>query len=206
VHSLTHSLTHSPTHPPTHSPTHPLTHSLTHSLIHSLTHSLASQIQSSTNIGIFVRKPACVHHCLRLQTLYIRLVCVIWQSSQYSFSRSSMSDKVHASRPDRPTVSVMGLQGHTRLPCPDNWYHVHWDQTHMNQFRIAPSRLHCAFNCLQGGNILPAGEVHEGALWRRCKGPQEGLLLPTLALQLLLQIQVFPSSATCGFLSGCGSQ
>lgn len=60
----------------------------------------------------------------------------------------------------------------------------------MDQVRIPPSRLHCEFNCLQGGNILSAGEVHEGALWRRCKGPQEGVLLPALALQLLLQIQV----------------
>ena len=57
-------------------------------------------------------------------------------------------------------------------------------------WKIPPSRPHCELICLQGGNILPAGEVHEGALWRRCQGPQEGLLLPALALQFLLQIQV----------------
>ncbi len=67
-------------------------------------------------------------------------------------------------------------------------------EKHMDQVRIAPSKIHCAFNCLQGGNILPAGEVHEGALWRRCKGPQEGLLLPALALQFLLQIQVLSTA------------
>ena len=115
---------------------------------------------------------------------------MIWQSSQYSSSCSNMSDKVHASRPNRSTASLMGVQGHTHLPCPGSWYHVHQDQNHMDQVRIPPSRPHCELICLQGGNILPAGEVHEGALWRRCQGPQEGLLLPALALQLLLQIQV----------------